>query len=309
MDERNSINAINKVTISGLIINFLLCTIKIIAGIFGHSQAIVADAIHSLSDSATDIAVLIGARFWGKEPDSCHPYGHRKIEALVALFIAVSLAIIGVFLAYKAIITLPEKHSKPPGVIAFLTAIASIVVKESLYRWTILVGKKIKSSALIANAWHHRSDAFSSIPVAIAVAISAIAPEWSFLDHVATFAVSLFIIKASWKIAENPIQDILEAGLDKKILEEVKKLAFNVQGVRDIHKIRSRSVSSLYFIDMHVEVDPSLNIEQGHNIATEVKRILTSSGLGIIDVLVHIEPYGITTPSNEITDNTFSSFH
>lgn len=287
----SDVRSVKNITIAGLLINLALCALKIFAGFLGKSQAVIADGIHSLSDSVTDIAVIVGANFWSKEPDTTHPYGHRKVETVITVLIGAALALVGIFLAYNAIITLHQQHERTPCAIAFYAAVLSIIVKEWLYRWTISAGKRLKSSAMIANALHHRSDAFSSIPVAIAVATSFFLPEWSFLDHVATVAVSLFIIKAAWSILADPIHDLIEGGADDELIKKIEEISFSVPGVKGIHKIRSRSVSSAYFIDMHVEVDANLNIVQGHNIATDVKHKLLGADIGVIDALIHIEPY------------------
>ncbi|GAK55893.1 cation diffusion facilitator family transporter [Candidatus Vecturithrix granuli] len=286
-----SVREVNRITIIGMLINLSLATFKVFAGWYGHSQAVLADGVHSLSDSATDIVVLVGARFWGKAPDVEHPYGHRKIEAIVTIIIGGALGLVGLGLGYSSIITLNKHHENPPALIAFVSAIISIVVKEWLYHWTIKVGKKVKSSAVIANAWHHRSDAFSSIPVAVAVAASYFLPAWSFLDHVATVAVSLFILQAAWMIVSQPIHDLSERGTDETVVKRIEELSDSVPGVQGVHKIRSRSISSVYFVDFHVQVNPHLDVEEGHNIATSVKNVVLNSDIGMIDVLIHIEPY------------------
>ncbi|RCK80442.1 MAG: Cobalt-zinc-cadmium resistance protein [Candidatus Ozemobacter sibiricus] len=286
-----NLQEVQRVTVLGLLINLVLTLAKLVAGITGHSQAVVADAVHSLSDSATDIVVLVGARFWGKPADADHPYGHRKVESFATAFIGLALGLVGLGLGYNALVTMHEQHEAPPGLEALLAALASIVVKEWLYQWTIRVGKRVKSSAVIANAWHHRSDALSSIPVAVAVGTSFILPGWAFLDHVATVAVALFILQATWMIMSQPIHDLLERGVEAEVLQAIERHVRGIPGVRDFHKIRTRSVSSAIFVDLHVHVDAHLDIAQGHNIARQVKKALLESELGIVDVLVHIEPY------------------
>ncbi len=184
-------------TLIGLVINVALSALKFAAGIAGNSQAVVADAVHSLSDTITDIAVLVGVKFWSKPPDECHPYGHRRIEFLVTIFIGLLLASVALGLSYNALATLHEVQTRPPGAIAFLAAVLSIFTKELLYRWTIIKGMEIKSTALIANAWHHRSDGLSSIPAAVAVAGAALVPRLSFLDHLGAIVVSMFILYPS----------------------------------------------------------------------------------------------------------------
>jgi cation diffusion facilitator family transporter len=287
---------VHRITLIGLVINLFLTVCKVLAGVLGGSQAVIADGVHSLSDSATDIVVLVGARFWGLPPDEDHPYGHRKVESIATIIIGLALGTVGVGLAYSSIMTMKVRHDIAPSGMALVAALLSIVIKEWLYRWTIRVGKRVKSSAVIANAWHHRSDAFSSIPVAIAVAASYVMPTWSFLDHVATVAVSLFILQATWMIISAPFRDLIETGADQAIVRQIHELASQVSGVKDVHKIRSRTVSGAYFIDLHVQVPPELNIDEAHQISGKVKKELISADLEIVDVLVHIEPFH---PENE----------
>ena len=157
----------------GLLGNVATSALKFVAGFIGSSQAVVADAVHSLSDTVTDIAILVGVKYWSAPADDCHPYGHRRIEAMVTAAIGMALAVVAFGIGYNAIATVREEHLEPPGWIAFLGAMVSIVVKEVIYRWTTSVGRRAKSSAVLANAWHHRSDALSSIPAALAVVLAA----------------------------------------------------------------------------------------------------------------------------------------
>ena len=185
---------VRRVTWIGLLTNFALSGLKFAAGYFGRSQALIADAIHSLTDTTTDIAVIAGSHYWSRPPDDCHPYGHRRLETLVTAFIGIVLAGAGIGIGWEAISTLHMHQAEPPGWFALYAAMASIVIKEVLYRWTAKVGKTIKSPALAANAWHHRTDAISSLPVLIAVGGALIFPTWAFLDHVGAAIVSIFIL-------------------------------------------------------------------------------------------------------------------
>ena len=152
------------VTWIGMLVNILLSIFKIIAGYFGRSQTILADGFHSLSDTASDVAIIVGVSYWCAPPDESHPHGHQRIETIITQFIGIGLLVVAVGISYKAIVTLHEMHSKPPDMIALIAALVSIFSKEVLYHWTVFVGKRIQSSSVVANAWHHRSDAFSSIP-------------------------------------------------------------------------------------------------------------------------------------------------
>ena len=220
---------VRKVTWVGLVVNLFLAAIKFIAGIYGRSQALVADAIHSLTDLTTDIAVIAGSHYWSRPPDENHPYGHRRLETLVTVFIGIALIAAGIGIGWKAISALQEKHVAPPKWIAVFAALVSIGCKESLYRWTAITGRRVKSAALAANAWHHRTDAISSIPVLIAVAGARIAPAWSFLDKVGAKGLSIgdaavyashanFIINkgaaTAWEVR------LLASELKRRVLEE-----------------------------------------------------------------------------------------
>ncbi|MGC9514185.1 cation diffusion facilitator family transporter [Methanocrinis sp.] len=290
-DNKRQVSEVKRVTLTGLVINLALSALKFAAGILGNSQAVLADAVHSLSDTATDIAVLVGVRLWSKPPDECHPYGHRRIEFLVTIFIGLLLAAVALGLSYNALATLHEVQTKPPGAIAFFAAILSIFTKELLYRWTITKGREIKSTALIANAWHHRSDGLSSVPVAAAVAGAALVPGLAFLDRLGAIVVSIFILQAAVKIVRPSVEQLVDRGAPEEICLGIEQLAFATPGVRDVHAIRTRHIGSGIEVDLHVLVDPGLSVEKGHEISEEVKRRLIEYVSDVVDVVVHLEPY------------------
>jgi cation diffusion facilitator family transporter len=186
--------------------------------------------------------------------------------------------------------TLQQHQTASPGWVAFAAACASIAGKEWLYRWNVKVGRRIKSSALLANAWHHRSDALSSVPVAVAVLCARIWPEWGFLDHVATVIVSVLILYAAWEISGPAFRHLIDAGATRKERENIVAIALNTEGVTSIHALRTRHVGPGLQVDLHVMVDGNLSVRQGHDIAGAVKRRLIKGGPNIVDVLVHIEP-------------------
>jgi cation diffusion facilitator family transporter len=201
--------------------NIGLSVLKFAAGYFGRSQALIADAIHSLTDTTTDVAVIAGSHYWSRPPDENHPYGHRRLETLVTAFIGIMLVAAGIGVGWEAISTLHKKQAAPPGWIAFYAAMASMVTKEILYRWTAAAGKKIKSPALAANAWHHRTDAISSLPVLIAVGGALIFPSWSFLDRVGAVIVSIFILHAAMKIIWPAVSELIDAGAPEEIQKKI----------------------------------------------------------------------------------------
>ena len=280
-----------RVTWVGLGANIALSILKLAAGIIGRSQAIVADGVHSLSDSSTDVAILVGVRYWTQPPDEEHPHGHRRIETVVTVFIGVLLAAVAAGLTYNALATLHERDAGSPGVIAFAAALVSIVSKEMLYRWNLSVGKRIKSPAVIANAWHHRSDALSSIPAALAVAGAAVSPSWSFLDHVGAVVVSLFILQAAWRIAWPALGQLVDTGATRMDRERIRTIALGTDGVEMVHAIRTRHIGSGLQVDLHILVDGRLTVREGHDISRAVKQRLLSEGPDVVDVVVHLEPY------------------
>ena len=281
---------VRKVTWVGLWVNLFLAAIKFTAGIYGRSQALVADAIHSLTDLTTDIAVIAGSHYWSRPPDENHPYGHRRLETLVTVFIGVVLIAAGIGIGWKAISALQEKHASPPGWIAVAAALASIVCKESIYRWTAMTGRRLKSAALAANAWHHRTDAFSSIPVLIAVAGARVFPSWSFLDHLGAVVVSMFILHASIKIIWPGLSELIDVGAPKETRKKIRDIALKNEGVLQVHDIRTRYISSSIQVDLHIVVDGLITVRQGHDIADDVKARIIDRIPEVLDVIVHVDP-------------------
>ena len=278
-----------QITVAGLLVNILLAGLKFTFGILGRSHAVVADAVHSLSDMVTDLLVLIGIRFWSAPADECHPYGHQRIETIITLGISLLLAIAAAGLAGGAIGRLADPVSQPLSIV-FLAPLISIVAKEFLYRRTRAVGRRIQSSAVIANAWHHRSDAISSIPPLIAVVAAAASPRWAFLDPVGALIVALLILKVAWDIASPAIAEIMEKGAPPNELESIEALVRAVPGVRSAHKIRTRRFGSGLFVDLHAVVDGDLTVRDGHEIASAIQDRLLNSGPSVTDITVHIEP-------------------
>jgi cation diffusion facilitator family transporter len=279
-----------RITLIGLAANVILMGFKFAAGIVGQSRAVLADAVHSLTDLATDLAVIIGMRYWSAPPDPEHPYGHRRLETAVTVAIGMALAAVGIGIAYDSLASIREHHAEPPGWIAFAAAAASIVVKEVVYRATVVVGKRIRSAALIANAWHHRSDALSSIPAAIAVAVAAVYPSWAFLDHVGAVAVSLLILQAAWRVVAPAGRELVDAGAPPEVVTCITRAALAVDGVDRVHAVRTRFLGSALQVDLHVMVRPTMTVREGHDISENVKEALLSCDLDVVDAIVHLEP-------------------
>lgn len=290
MQTHTSSEQAHRITVAGLVVNFLLAALKLALGVLGRSQAVVADAVHSLSDMGTDLLVLIGLRFWSAPADEKHPYGHQRIETFVTLLISVLLATVAVGIGWNAIHRLGQSVSCPPLSIALLGPLVSIIAKEILFRRTRAVGKRIHSTALIANAWHHRSDALSSIPALVAVTAASISPKWAFLDPVGALIVALLILKVAWDIASPALSELTERGANNEDVQAIANLTRSVEGVCSVHKIRTRRLGAGWYVDLHVNVNGDQSVRHGHDIATNVQHLLLEDGPSVIDVTVHIEP-------------------
>lgn len=280
-----------------LVINVTLSSFKLMAGIWGHSRAVVADAIHSLSDMATDVAVLVGSRLWSQPRDGDHPYGHGRIEIVVTAVIGLVLAAVAVGIGYEAVASIHERHAQTPGCIALIAAFVSIVVKEWLYRWTVGVGRRVRSSATVANAWHHRSDALSSIPAVLAVGVAMLLPAWQFIDHIGAVMVCLIILQAAYMIVRPALGQLIDTGLPAADRQAMLEAVLACPGVQVAHDLRTRDLGAGVAIDLHVEVEPALTVAEGHAIAEAVRRRLHEDFPDVVDVVVHVDPRGYEDPA------------
>lgn len=281
---------VRSVTWAGFWINIALSVFKIFAGFAGHSQAMVADGIHSASDTVTDLAVIIGSYFWSKPPDKDHPYGHKRLETLVTIFIGFVLMVAGGAIGWDAIFSITTEQGPPPSLLALSAAAVSIVVKEGLYRWTKQVGRRIKSMAMVANAWHHRLDVFSSIPALIAVGAAIIFPEWHFLDKAGAIFVSALIFHAALKIMLTGLKEVSDAGAPEEICNEIKRLAARHPLARGVHGIRTRYTGNSIQVDLNLILDGKMTVFEGHEVAEVIKKDILENGPDVIDVEIHIEP-------------------
>lgn len=286
----SSKNEVQQITLIGVIINIVITIIKYFLGFIGNSQALIADATHSLSDFSTDIAILLGVKYWTMPVDEEHPYGHQKIESFVTIVIGLILIIVAVGIAYNSIMTIEEKHAEPLKLISIIGPILSIMFKEYLFQITYRKGVQINSSSLKANAWHHRSDSLSSIPVLVAIIAASINPRLAFLDQIGAVIVAAFIVKIGISISYESILDLLDTSISKKELEEITTDISNNKNVLGFHKIRTRRIGSSIYIDLHLELDGKMTVRDGHDISEKVKINLIKNNPKIIDVLVHIEP-------------------
>ncbi len=270
---------IYKVTIVGSIVNFLLLVFKFFAGIAGHSAAMLADAVHSLSDFITDIVVIVFVRIAGKPEDKGHDYGHGKYETLATAIIGLLLLCVGFGIFWNgasSIYTfLRGGQLESPGVVALVAALVSIVSKEILYQYTVIQGKKLNSQAVIANAWHHRSDALSSIGTAIGIGGAILLGDhWRVLDPVAAVVVSFFIMKVSVRLLIPCVDELLEKSLPEDVEKEIEQTVLSFPGVSQPHHLRTRRIGNYYAIELHVRMDGKITLEEAHSTATAIENKL-----------------------------------
>ena len=286
---------IYKVTIVGSIVNFLLLVFKFFAGIAGHSAAMLADAVHSLSDFITDIVVIVFVRIAGKPEDKGHDYGHGKYETLATAIIGLLLLCVGFGIFWNgasSIYTfLRGGQLESPGVVALVAALVSIVSKEILYQYTVIQGKKLNSQAVIANAWHHRSDALSSIGTAIGIGGAILLGDhWRVLDPVAAVVVSFFIMKVSVRLLIPCVDELLEKSLPEDVEKEIEQTVLSFPGVSQPHHLRTRRIGNYYAIELHVRMDGKITLEEAHSTATAIENKLKEMFGKGTNVGIHVEP-------------------
>lgn len=286
---------IYKVTIVGSIVNFLLLVFKFFAGIAGHSAAMLADAVHSLSDFITDIVVIVFVRIAGKPEDKGHDYGHGKYETLATAIIGLLLLCVGFGIFWNgasSIYTfLRGGQLESLGVVALVAALVSIVSKEILYQYTVIQGKKLNSQAVIANAWHHRSDALSSIGTAIGIGGAILLGDhWRVLDPVAAVVVSFFIMKVSVRLLIPCVDELLEKSLPEDVEKEIEQTVLSFPGVSQPHHLRTRRIGNYYAIELHVRMDGKITLEEAHSTATAIENKLKEMFGKGTHVGIHVEP-------------------
>lgn len=286
---------IYKVTVVGSIGNMLLLLFKFIAGFVGNSSAMIADAVHSLSDFITDIIVLVFVKISNKPQDKTHDYGHGKYETLATAIIGAVLFFVGLGIMWNAgssIWTVIKGGSlESPGVVALVAALVSIVVKEILYRYTVACGKRCESKAVVANAWHHRSDALSSIGTAIGIGGAIILGEkWRVLDPIAAFVVSIFIIKVSVELLVPCLDELLEKSLPEDTEKEIEDIILSFPGVSQPHNLRTRRIGNSCSIEVHIRMDGDMTVSSSHAITVAIEKKLKEMLGQHIYVNIHVEP-------------------
>lgn len=296
MDSRE--RKIYRVTVFGSVVNVLLVVIKLLFGILGRSSAMIADAVHSLSDLITDVIVIVFVRLSNKPQDDDHDYGHGKYETLATAFIGLALFAVGIMILYggieKIIAALNGEILPQPGIIALVAALLSVAFKEWCYRFTVKVGRETESQAVVANAWHHRSDAFSSIGTALGIGGAIFLGErWTVLDPIAAAIVSIFIIKTSISLIKHASDELLEKSLPATVESKIKEIAESEKGVSGIHNIRTRRIGNHISIEMHIRMPGDLTLYEAHRRCSDIEHKLRECfGAGTY-INLHIEPLKI----------------
>lgn len=295
MNGTDRLKDIRSITIWGAVVNIALTVAKIVAGVVGRSAAMIADGIHSLSDLLSDIVVLVFTHISSKGKDRDHSFGHGKFETLATLIVSIILVVVGAKLmsgGIKSIISVVNGEVIPkPGYIALAAAVISIVAKEILYQATVKVGKEVNSPVVVANAWHHRSDALSSIGALIGIGGAIIlGDKWTVLDPIASCCISIAIIVIAVKMALPSLSELLETSLPEDIEAEIVRTASEISGVRDIHELKTRRNGISFIIDAHITVDPSISIVEAHDIATNVEEALQLKYGNETQISIHMEP-------------------
>lgn len=279
----------NKVTIQAIVWNIILTVIKIIAGIFGKSSAMISDGLHSASDIISSVGVLIGNYVSSRPDDKEHNYGHEKAETLVSFLLSILLIFVSItigFQAVKSLFNLDEVEI--PTKLPLIVAIISILIKEYQYRITIKIAKKINSPALKADAWHHRSDALSSI--AAFVGIGGAMLGFKALDPVASVVVAIFVAKVGYEILINSVNELMDLSVDDEQEEQIRKIAKDTEGVRNLGHMRTRKHGAMAYVDLTICVDGSLTVAQGHDIAHKLEKHIISHMEFVKGITVHVEP-------------------
>ena len=295
METKNREKEIYKVTLVGGAVNVLLLAFKFVAGVVGHSSAMIADAVHSLSDFVTDIIVLVFVKISNKPQDKSHDYGHGKFETLATTIIGLALLAVAIGIVYNAVMKITAwmngEQLLAPGVLALWAALLSIVLKEGVYRYSIIKARRLNSKALEANAWHHRSDALSSIGTAVGIGGAIFLGErWTILDPVASVAVGAFIVKVAFDLLKNGIGDLMEQSLPDEVEEEILKIVAEVPGIDEPHDLRTRRIGNHYAIELHILMDGNISLKEAHDKADEVETVLKQRYGEETHVAVHVEP-------------------
>lgn len=279
-----------RVTVVGAVVNLALAGMKLWIGTIANSRALVADGVHSLSDLFTDFVVLLGLKWGRKEPDRDHPYGHARIETIAGFIIGLVLIMAGVAIAYEALVTIYRHEITKPSIGAAVAAAVSIVVKEIMFRYSLVVGRKIRSLAIVGNAWHHRTDALSSVAVFAGVSAGLVNPNWYLADAYASILVALLVFMSGAGLSWTSFKEVVDTAPDESVLKLLELETSAVEGVREAHDILARTSGSYLLVEVHIVVDPDLTVREGHSLAKRVERRLLEKVSDVAKVIVHVDP-------------------
>lgn len=286
-----------RATYVSIAVNMVLGVAKVAIGISGGSIALVADAVHTLSDSATSLAVWVGLKIARRPADEVHPYGHGKAEPIAGKVVALVLLGTGIVIAAQSVRGIVEyarggADLAAPSSLTLYAALLSILVKEFLYRYQVRIGRKVASVALVADAWHHRSDAFSSVAVSVGIAVATLGgPKWYWADEAAALLVAVFIIVVGWQLFKLSAEGLMDSIAPGETAGWIREVALSVEGVRGVEKVIARRSGMDVLVDIHVEVDGALTVKEGHNIAGAVRERLLDEIPQVTHALIHIEPF------------------
>lgn len=286
---------IYKVTLVGSVANILLTVLKFVAGVVGHSAAMTADAVHSLSDLLTDAVVLVFVRISAKPEDRSHDYGHGKYETLATTIIGIALAAVAIGIGAKAIAALlfwwRGGTLEAPGMLALWAAVVSILLKELVYQYTVRRGRSLNSPAVEANAWHHRSDALSSVGTLVGIGGAILlGNRWTMLDPLASLVVAFFILRVAWKLMHQGLNELLEASLPEEVEKEILDIVSSFPDVHDPHHLRTRRIGSRYAIELHIRMDGALPLATAHARTCEIEKKLKEHFGSDAHITLHVEP-------------------
>ena len=279
-----------RVTWIGLFANLGLILCKMVAGVLGRSQALVADAVHSVSDFLTDAIVLVGLKVASKPPDADHHFGHARVETLASMAVGISLVVVGAFLGYRAGLDIYHHETHQPNGLALAGAALSIAVKEILYQYTVRAARRIRSQAMVANAWHHRSDALSSVAVLVGVSAALVNPDWHVLDAFAAVAVALLVVGVGIRVIWQNAREVVDSAPDAETMERIRACIDGVPGATGVHDVKVRLVGGTYHVQVHIHVSGRATVAEGHGIADAVSGALRAALEEVSDVLVHVDP-------------------
>ena len=285
-----------RVTLLGSVVNLLLLVFKFVAGVLGHSAAMIADAVHSLSDFVTDLIVIVFVKISSKPEDADHAYGHGKYETLASCIIGLALIVVGVMMGYNAMVKIVDvvkngTELASPGIIALAAAVLSIVLKEWLFHLTRKVAREVDSPAVEANAWHHRSDALSSVGTAIGIGGAVLlGSKWAVLDPIAALVVSVFIVVQAAKILSDAIGQLMEKSLPRDVEQRICEIVYEEEGTSDIHHLRTRKIGSQISIELHVRMNGYLTLREVHDKSIAIEKRLRAAFGDSTYINLHVEP-------------------